>query len=122
MFVAGLAVGAKIDFATSLAIVSDPGVDSMVVLLRAIDMPRDMAASILMLMQRLRDGPHPQPPKALVIAMESFDRLEIAGARSVLQLWRLDRQSRTAIDCVAAGAYWYATRASKPPTHIPHPS
>src|SRR3546814_6431176 len=55
LFVAGLAVRAKIDFATSWAIVSDPGVDSMVVLLRAIDMPRDMAASILMLMQRLRD-------------------------------------------------------------------
>ena len=104
LFVAGLAVRAKIDFATSWAIVSDPGVDSMVVLLRAIDMPRDMAASILLLMQRLRDGTHPQPPEALMIAMEAFDRMEIAGARSVLQLWRLDRQYRTAIDEVAAGA------------------
>src|SRR3546814_1752397 len=77
-------------------------------------MPRDMAASILMLMQRLRDGTHPQPPEALVIAMEAFDRMEIAGARSVLQLWRLDRQYRTAIDEVAAGANrWPPRRRSE---------
>src|SRR3546814_19354130 len=76
----------------------------MVVLLRAIDMPRDMAASILMLMQRLRDGTHPQPPEALVTAMEAFDRMEIAGARSVLQLWRLVRQSGPAIAELAARA------------------
>src|SRR3546814_7893062 len=91
----------------------------MVVLLRAIDMPRDMAASILMLMQRLRDGTHPQPPEALVIAMEAFDRMEIAGARSVLQLWQLDRQYRTAIDEVAAGGNWWPPRRSKPPPYIP---
>src|SRR3546814_20593041 len=92
LFFAGLAVRAKIDFATSWAIVPDPGVDSMVVLLRAIDMPRDMAASILMLMQRLRDGTHPQPPEALVIAMEAFARMEIAGARSVLHLRSEERR------------------------------
>src|SRR3546814_21174608 len=56
LFIAGLAVRAGIDFATSWLIISDPGADSAVVLLRAIDMPRDIAASILMLMQRLQIG------------------------------------------------------------------
>lgn len=103
LFVAGLAIRAGIDFPTSWAIVSDPGADSMVVLLKSIDMPRDLAASILMLMERLRDGAHPQSPETLVIAMEAFDRMEVARARSVLELWQLDRQYRAAIDQVAPG-------------------
>ncbi len=98
LFVAGLAIRAKIDFATSWAILSDPGTDSVVVLLRAIDMPREMAASILMLLQRLRDGNAPQPPDALVRVMEAFDMMPIDRARSVLRLWRLDRHYRDAID------------------------
>lgn len=98
LFVAGLAVRAGIDFATSWIIVSGPAADSVVVLFRSIGMNRDMAASILMLMQRLRDGDNPQSSAALVGAMEAFDKMPVAKARSVLQLWQLDPHYRDAID------------------------
>lgn len=101
LFVAGFAVRAGIDFATSWTIVLDPRGDSMVVLLRAIDMPRDIAGSILMLMERLRDGGGPHSSHAVARAMDAFDAMASDSARSVLRLWQLDRHYRDAIDQVA---------------------
>lgn len=98
LFVAGLAVRAEIAFAVSWSIVSDPEANSLAVLLRAIGMPREMASSILMLMQRLREGEGAQSAEALVRAMEAFDMISVERARSVLQLWRLDQSYRDAID------------------------
>lgn len=103
LFVAGLAVRAGMDFATSWAIVSDPGVDSLVVLLRSIGMTREMASSILILMQRLRETAGPDGAQSLIQAMEAFDRMPIERAREVLQRWQLDRHYRDAIDKVAPG-------------------
>lgn len=99
LFVAGLAVRAGVEFGTIWGVVSDPEGEALVVLLRAIGLPREMAASILTLMFRLREGdtPHSQ---GLVAAMEAFDEMPVERARTVLSLWQLDRDYRDAIDVV----------------------
>lgn len=103
LLVAGLAVRANMDFATSWTIVLDPRGDAMVVLLRAINMPRDIAGSILMLMERLRDGGTGGASGAVMRAMEGFDLIASDRARSVLRLWQLDPLYRDAIDQVRSG-------------------
>lgn len=104
LFVAGLAIRAGTEFSMAWAIVADPELDSLVVLLRAIGLSRDMASSILSLMLRFRDQTNVGDGEGLIRAMEAFDTLPVERAYQVLQQWRLDAQYRGAIADVTTGS------------------
>lgn len=93
LFVAMLAVRARIDFAPAFLLAADPGIGALAVLLRAIDASTQVAAPILLQMaaiNRLSEA-------KLEERVNDFLDLELAAAQDAVRPWRLDRAFRHAI-------------------------
>jgi hypothetical protein len=93
LFVALLAVRARIDFAPAFMLAADPGIGALAVLLRAVDAPTQVAAPILLQMaaiNRLSEA-------KLEERVNDFLDLEREAAQDAVGPWRLDRAFRHAI-------------------------
>jgi hypothetical protein len=93
LFVAMLAVRARLEFAPAFLLASDPGIGALAVLLRAIEAPTQVAAPILLQMaaiNRLSDA-------KLEERVNDFLDLDLGSAQEAIRPWRLDRTFRHAI-------------------------
>lgn len=93
LFVALLAVRARIDFAPAFMLAADPGIGALAVLLRAIDAPTQVAAPVLLQMaaiNRLSEA-------KLEERVNDFLDLDVAAAQDAIRPWRLERAFRHAI-------------------------
>lgn len=93
LFVALLAVRARIDFAPAFMLAADPGIGALAVLLRAVEASTQVAAPILLQMaaiNRLSEA-------KLEERVNDFLDLELAAAQDAVRPWRLDKAFRHAI-------------------------
>ena len=93
LFVALLAVRARIDFAPAFMMAADPGIAALAVLLRAIDVSTQVAAPILLQMaaiNRLSEA-------KLEERMNDFLDLELTAAQEAVRGWKLEPSFRNAI-------------------------
>lgn len=93
LFVAMLAVRARLDFAPAFLLASDPGIGALAVLLRAIEAPTQVAAPILLQMaaiNRISDA-------KLEERVNDYLDLDLPSAQDAIRPWRLDRVFRHAI-------------------------
>lgn len=93
LFVAMMAVRARIDFAPAFMLAADPGIGALAVLLRAINASTQVAAPILLQMaaiNRLSEA-------KLEERVNDFLDLEVVAAQDAVRTWRLDRSFRHAI-------------------------
>jgi uncharacterized protein (DUF2336 family) len=104
LFAAGLAARGRIAFATAWRIVTDPGHESFIVLAKAIELSRDAAASMVLVLDGLNNASRARPPSVLTEILRLYEELDVAGARRLLQYWQLDSDFRKAIDALAEEA------------------
>lgn len=104
LFAAGLAARARISFSTAWKIVTDPGHESFIVLAKSVDVSRDAAASIVLVLDGLNNASPVRPPSVLTEILRLYDDLDVAGARRVMQYWQLDSDFKKAIDTIAQDA------------------
>lgn len=93
LFVAMLAVRARIDFAPAFLLAADPGIGALAVVLRAIGATTEVAAPILLQMaaiNRLSES-------KLEERVNDFLDLDQAAAQDAVRPWRMDRAFRHAI-------------------------
>jgi hypothetical protein len=93
LFVAMLAVRARLDYAPAFLLASDPGIGALAVLLRAVEAPTQVAAPILLQMaaiNRISDA-------KLEERVNDFLDLDLSSAQEAIRPWRLDRTFRHAI-------------------------
>ncbi|MFD1612166.1 DUF2336 domain-containing protein [Sphingomonas tabacisoli] len=93
LFVALLAVRARIDFASAFMLAADPGIGALAVLLRAVAASTQVAAPILLQMaaiNRLSEA-------KLEERVNDFLDLDVAAAQDAVRPWRLERAFRHAI-------------------------
>lgn len=93
LFVASLAVRARIDFAPAFMLAADPDIGALAVLLRAIEVSTQVAAPILLQMaaiNRLSEA-------KLEERVNDFLDLDLGAAQEAVRTWRLDRAFRNAI-------------------------
>jgi hypothetical protein len=93
LFVALLAVRARIDFAPAFMMAADPGIGALAVLLRAIAAATEVAAPILLQMAAINRLPEAK----LEERVNDFLDLDVAAAQEAVRPWRLDRAFRHAI-------------------------
>jgi len=99
LFVAMLAVRARIDRQDAFAMASDAHMERLTILLRAIDVERDMAASILSDLAVVNGLSEAR----LADQIDDFSALRSDEAKEALQPWQLDRGYRDAIAAIDAG-------------------
>lgn len=93
LFVALLAVRARIDFAPAFMLAADPGIGALAVLLRAVEASTQVSAPILLQMaaiNRLSEA-------KLEERVNDFLDLDTAAAQDAIRPWRLDKAFRHAI-------------------------
>lgn len=93
LFVAKLAVRARIEFAPAFMLAADPGIGALAVLLRAVEASTQVAAPILLQMaaiNRLSEA-------KLEERVNDFLDLDLGAAQDSVRAWRLDRAFRHAI-------------------------
>jgi hypothetical protein len=93
LFVAMLAVRARLDFAPTFMLAADPGISALAVLLRAVDVSTQTAAPILLQMAAVN---HLSDAK-LEERVTDFLDLDIEAAQRAIQPWRLGAAFRGAI-------------------------
>ena len=93
LFVAMLAVRARIDFAPAFMMAADPGIGALAVLLRATNVQTQVAAPILLQMAAINRLSETK----LEERVNDFLDLETAAAQDAVRTWRLDRSFRHAI-------------------------
>lgn len=93
LFVASLAVRARLDHGPAFLLSADPGLGALAVLLRAIDAPTQVAAPILLQMAAVNDIGDAK----LEERVNDFLDLDVAAAQEALRGWQLDRAFREAI-------------------------
>lgn len=93
LFVATLAVRARIDFAPAFMLAADPGIGALAVLLRAIEASTQVAAPILLQMAAVN---HLSEAK-LEERVNDFLDLDLGAAQDAVRAWRLDPAFRNAI-------------------------
>ena len=93
LFVAVLAVRARIDFAPAFLLAADPGIGALAVLLRAIEASTQVAAPILLQMAAINNLSEAK----LEERVNDFLDLELGAAQDAVRQWRLDRSFRHAI-------------------------
>lgn len=94
LFVALLAVRARLDFAPAFLMAADPTISALAVLLRAVEASTQAAAPILLQMAAVNQI----SDMKLEERVGDFLDLELKAAQDVLRPWRLDRAFRSAID------------------------
>jgi uncharacterized protein (DUF2336 family) len=99
LFVAMLAVRAGIDQHDAFAMVSHPGAERLAVLLRAIDVERDVAALILFDLAAVNG----LQESRLADQVDDFAALRVDEAAAAVRPWQIDAGYRAAIDDVASG-------------------
>lgn len=104
LFAAGLAVRARISFATAWKIVTDPGHESFIVLAKSVEIARDAAASMVLVLDGINNASRARPPSVITEIVRLYDELDLAGARRVTQYWQLDAGFTKAIDALAEQA------------------
>jgi hypothetical protein len=93
LFVAILAVRARLDFTPAFLLAADPSIGALAVLLRAVEATTQAAAPILLQMAAVN-----QLGDALLEQrVGDFLDLEVAAAQDAVRPWRLDRAFRGAI-------------------------
>ncbi|MBB5685096.1 DUF2336 domain-containing protein [Sphingobium boeckii] len=95
LFVAMLAVRGGIDFESARGMALPPYGDRLVVLLRALDVGREAAASIMMAIGT--------DDAAVVEQIDAYETLDRVHAMEAIRPWQIDNGYRTAITALAAG-------------------
>lgn len=93
LFVATLAVRARVDYASAFVMATDPSIGALAVALRAIDAATEVAASILLQMAAINGLSEAK----LEERVNDYLDLELDQAREAVRPWRLDRAFRSAI-------------------------
>jgi hypothetical protein len=93
LFVANLAVRARIDYMSAFVIATDPGIGALAVALRAIEARTEVAASILLQMAAINGLSEAK----LEERINDYLDLDLIEAREAIRPWRLDRAFRAAI-------------------------
>jgi uncharacterized protein (DUF2336 family) len=100
LFVAGLAERAGITFRTAWRAVSDRGFESLIVLLRAINVGRDTMASIVLVLADIQQPEAARRPDVLTSILKLYDDLSPAQCKRVLSVWQRDIGYQAAIDAL----------------------
>jgi hypothetical protein len=107
LFVASLATRAGLDFGGTWEAVIDPDGRALLTLFRALDVPREPVAAILLSLDAMREGSEPHGGNELERLLGLFDTLNGTEARAALAFWRLDPAYRRAVselqDALQAG-------------------
>lgn len=106
VFLAALAERCGLELNAVWDILCDPRGKGAVMLLRAADIARDQAASILF---SLGSGTQAGEEGIVVARLDDFDALTEAEAHATLSLWHLDPGYRAAIARVSSGPEAYST-------------
>lgn len=93
LFVAMLAVRARLEFGPAFLLAADPGLGALAVLLRAVDAPTQVAAPILLQMAAVNG----LSDQKLEERVNDFLDLDLGAAQDAVRPWRLDRSFREAI-------------------------
>lgn len=93
LFVAMLAVRARLDFAPAFLLAADPTIGALAVLLRAVEAPTQVAAPILLQMAAVNQVGDAK----LEERVSDFLDLSVEAAQDAIRPWRLDRAFRGAI-------------------------
>jgi hypothetical protein len=93
LFVAVIAVRARLDFSPAFLMASDPSIGALAVLLRAVDVSTEVAAPILLQMAAVNGVGDAK----LEERIGDFLDLELSAAHDAIRPWRLDRAFRNAI-------------------------
>jgi hypothetical protein len=93
LFVAMLAVRARLEFGPAFLLAADPTLGALAVLLRAIETPTQVAAPILLQMAAVNG----LSDQKLEERVNDFLDLEVEAAREAIRPWQLDRAFRDAI-------------------------
>ena len=93
LFVAMLAVRARLEFAPAFLLAADPSLGALAVLLRAIETPTQVAAPILLQMAAVNG----LSDQKLEERVNDFLDLDADAAREAIRPWQLDRSFRDAI-------------------------
>ncbi|NNM75721.1 DUF2336 domain-containing protein [Sphingomonas sp. ID1715] len=93
LFVAMLAVRARLDFGPAFLLAADPSLGALAVLLRAVETPTQVAAPILLQMAAVNG----LGDMKLEERVNDFLDLDVAAAREAIRPWQLDRAFREAI-------------------------
>lgn len=93
LFVATLAVRARVDYGSAFIMATDPSIGALAVVLRAIDASTEVAASILLQMAAINGLDEAK----LEERVNDYLDLELEAAREAVRPWRLDRAFRAAI-------------------------
>lgn len=104
LFAAAFAARARISFSTAWRIVTDPGHESFIVLAKSVDISRDAAAAMVLVLDGLNNAAPARPPSVLTEILRLYDDLDVAGARRIMQYWQLDNNFQRAIDDIAQDA------------------
>lgn len=104
LFVAGLAARAGVDFTTAWRIVTDRGCESLLVLARAIGLPREITTSMVLILDNLQSSGAPRAPAVVSEILQLYDEIPAERAAKVLAFWQLDRGFQDAISAIEAPA------------------
>jgi hypothetical protein len=100
LFLAMIAVRCRMSLDAAWEILSDPRGNGAAFLLKAADLPREQAGTMLL---ALAHGvPGANPDDLLVRQMEAFDTMSHDEARDAISLWTVDAAYRTAVGRVSS--------------------
>lgn len=97
MFIAGIGARAALDYAAAWEVLSDPRGRGPALLLRAAGLGREVAASILLMLNRRGEMFSGAEGDSAAAQLELFDSTGEEAARAVLRLWQVDPGYRAAV-------------------------
>jgi uncharacterized protein (DUF2336 family) len=98
LFTASLAERAGVTFRTAWRVVSDRGLESFLVLAKAIGLGRDSMVSIVLLLADLQNPDAARRPDILTVVLRWYEEIDSVKATRVLKVWQRDIGYQQAIE------------------------
>lgn len=98
LFTASLSARAGVAFMTAWKIITDRSYESFIVLNRAMDVNREIAASLVLIMDGLQSRSRNRPMTMLNDLLRLYDELECERAAKVLRFWQMDSHFQEAVE------------------------
>ena len=98
LFTASLSARAGISFMTAWKIITDRSYESFIVLNRAMDVHREVAAALVLIMDGLQNRGKNRPNSLLPELLRLYDELDHERAAKVLRFWQMDSHFQEAVE------------------------